>query len=86
MGLGDVKLSAAIGLSLGLLGWQPVTASFALAFLAAGVFAFVLLAAKRAGRKTRLPLGPFLIIGAWLSVLGGPSLQAFVLSPWVVTA
>jgi len=61
MGMGDVKLALLLGAAL---GWQVVGA-VALAFLC--VFPVALLTLARGGlaaRKTTIPFGPFLSLGA----------------------
>lgn len=72
MGFGDVKLAGVLGLFLGFLGWgQLVVGAFA-AFLLGGLFSLALLALRRADRRTRIPFGPWMILGAWLGVAVGP--------------
>ena len=60
-GLGDVKLLVGVGLMAGFL--RTFTGLLA-GLLAAGLVLFVLLAARRIGRRTFIPFGPFLIFGA----------------------
>ena len=71
MGMGDVKLAAVLGLYLGFLGWGNLLVGAFAAFLFGGVFGLVLLAARRAGRKSAIPFGPWMILGAWLGVFAG---------------
>ncbi len=73
MGFGDVKLSGVLGLYLGWLGWGVWAVGLVGGFLAGGVFGVALMAAGRAGRKTKIPFGPFMIAGALVAILvGGP--------------
>jgi len=65
-GIGDVKLLAGIGLLVG--GSRGLSAVF-LALLVSGVVLVVLLAARRVGRRTYVPFGPFFIVGAVWAVL-----------------
>jgi leader peptidase (prepilin peptidase)/N-methyltransferase len=65
-GIGDVKLLAGIGLLVG--GSRGLGAVF-LALLVSGVVLVVLLAARRIGRRTYVPFGPFFIVGAIWAVL-----------------
>ncbi|PJJ73246.1 leader peptidase (prepilin peptidase)/N-methyltransferase [Diaminobutyricimonas aerilata] len=71
MGMGDVKLAAAIGLALGWLGWPALIVGSLSAFLVGGVVSLVLLASKRVGRRSGIPFGPWMLIGAWLAILLG---------------
>jgi leader peptidase (prepilin peptidase) / N-methyltransferase len=80
IGFGDVKLSGVLGLYLGFLGWSPVLAGLALAVVSNGVAALVLLLSGQANRRSELPLGPFLIGGAFLATFGGLDALRAVLS------
>lgn len=71
MGYGDIKLAAVLGLYLGFLGWGNLFVGVFAAFLFGGVFGLVLMAIRRAGRKTKIPFGPWMILGAWLGVFAG---------------
>ena len=73
MGLGDIKLAGVLGLYLGWVGWSAVLVGWFAGFLLGGLFAVVLLARRRAGRKTAIPFGPFLIAGAWVGLVVGPA-------------
>jgi leader peptidase (prepilin peptidase)/N-methyltransferase len=79
MGMGDVKLAALIGLVLGAVGGLPsVAVAAALGILLGGVGAIVALALG-AGRKARIPFGPFLAAGAAIAAFGaGPIADAYV--------
>jgi prepilin signal peptidase PulO-like enzyme (type II secretory pathway) len=63
VGLGDVKLEAALG---ALLGYPAVLAAMAAGVIAGGLAAAVLLLTRRAGRKEAFAYGPYLALGAWL--------------------
>nr|WP_246401501.1 A24 family peptidase [Jiangella mangrovi] len=69
LGLGDVKLSVSLGLLLGWAGWQAVVLGVFLAFLVGAVVGIALLVVGRAGRRTSLPFGPPMLVGALLSLL-----------------
>jgi leader peptidase (prepilin peptidase)/N-methyltransferase len=71
MGFGDVKLAAVLGLYLGFLGWGSLLVGAFAAFIFGGVFGLVLLIVRKAGRKTAIPFGPWMILGAWLGVFAG---------------
>ena len=72
MGMGDVKLSALLGLLCGYRGVTTALAAILSGFLIGGVAALVLLLTRRAHRHTRIPFGPALVAGAWISLLGTP--------------
>jgi leader peptidase (prepilin peptidase)/N-methyltransferase len=76
LAFGDVRLSLVIGLGLGWLGAGYVLLGFFLANLAGAVIGIGLIAAKRMDRKSRIPFGVFLALGAATSVfVGAPVLQ-----------
>lgn len=74
MGLGDVKLSGVLGLVLGWLGWQQLAVGVFLPFLLGGLFAIALIIARRASRASRVPFGPWMLVGAWIGIAAGPPL------------
>jgi len=71
MGFGDVKLAPVLGLAVGWLGWGAWAVGALLGFLYGGVFGIGLLLLGRGGRKTAVPFGPFMLLGALVSVLAG---------------
>jgi leader peptidase (prepilin peptidase) / N-methyltransferase len=71
MGFGDVRLSAYLGLNLGWLGLLYVPVGIFLGFLLGAVAGVALIVAKKAGRKTAIPFGPYLAAGALIAVLVG---------------
>lgn len=70
MGFGDVKLTGVIGGMLGYLSWGAFLIGSFLGFFLGSVIGVVLLATKRADRKTAVPFGPFMILGALITVWG----------------
>jgi len=68
MGRGDVKLAPLLGLYLGWLGWSWVAVGTFSAFLLGGLVGVVLMLLKVAGRKSRIPFGPYMLAGAFLAV------------------
>lgn len=74
MGGGDVRLAAVIGLMLGWLGWGPLLVGAFAAFVLGGVFGVALLARGRAHRRTAIPFGPWIVVGAWVGVVAGDAL------------
>ncbi len=65
-GLGDVKLLVGAGL---MLGGERAFGGVLFGLVVAGVVLLVLLVTRRIGRRTYVPFGPFLIIGALWAVL-----------------
>lgn len=74
MGLGDVKLAGVLGLFLGFLGWPELAVGAFAAFVLGGVFALGLIATRRANRKSGIPFGPWMLVGAWVGSICGASL------------
>jgi leader peptidase (prepilin peptidase) / N-methyltransferase len=75
MGMGDVKLVAVMGLYLG----RDVAPAVLIALLA-GVLAGALVIARKGaaqGRKTAVPFGPFLALGAVVAVFAGDPLVSW---------
>jgi leader peptidase (prepilin peptidase) / N-methyltransferase len=73
MGMGDVKLSALIGLVVGAIDLPSVAVAAGLAILLGGIGAVVALAMGK-GRKSAVPFGPFLAAGAALALFWGPAI------------
>ena len=80
MGFGDVKLSGVLGLYLGWLGYGELVTGLFLGFLYGGVFGIGLILFKDGGRKTKVPFGPFMLLGALTSILVGGQLVDSYLS------
>ena len=79
MGFGDVKLAGVLGLYLGWLGWTELVVGAFAGFLLGGLAGLALMAAGRANRKSHLPFGPFMLLGALLAILAArPLAQAYV--------
>jgi leader peptidase (prepilin peptidase) / N-methyltransferase len=74
MGFGDVKLAGVLGLYLGWLGWAELVSGAFLGFLYGGVIGLGLMAVRRAGRKSKIPFGPFMLAGAYTAILWGGAL------------
>ena len=71
MGMGDVKLAAAIG---GFLGWSYTLAGIFLGSLLGSIIGLSLMGLGIIGRKTRIPFGPFICIGAIVMIFFGDTL------------
>lgn len=79
LGMGDVKLAASLGLLLGWIGWAHVVLGAFASFLLGGLYSIALLATRRAGRRSEIPFGPFMLAGALVTVVwGAPILDAYL--------
>ncbi len=73
MGFGDVRLAGAIGVTVGYLSLLHAYVAFFAGFLIGTVFGLVMATVWSSGRKTRIPFGPSLAVGAVIGILwGGP--------------
>lgn len=79
MGFGDVKLAGVLGLYLGWFGWGALVIGWFSAFLLGGIFSVGLLLAGRAGRKSGIPFGPWMLLGAWVGIVVGEPLWSLYL-------
>ncbi|MEU3826083.1 A24 family peptidase [Streptomyces sp. NPDC029080] len=71
MGFGDVKLAVGAGAVLGWYGWPTVLLGTFAAFLLGALYGGALVLARRAGRRTAVPFGPFLLAGTLAGLLVG---------------
>ncbi|MEU9121353.1 A24 family peptidase [Streptomyces sp. NPDC048506] len=71
LGLGDVKLAAGLGVALGWYGWRTLITGGAAGVLIGALYGAGLVIVRREARKTAMPLGPFMIIGAFCGLLLG---------------
>jgi leader peptidase (prepilin peptidase)/N-methyltransferase len=77
MGLGDVKLTAVMGLYLG----RNVAPAVLVALLAGSIVGLAMIARQgAAARKQAIPFGPFLALGGVVGLLAGDQLVDFYLS------
>ncbi len=74
MGFGDVKLSWTLGLVLGWVSLGAVFLGLFLGFVLGAVVGLLLVVVTKAGRKTRVPFGPFLFVGTYIALLWGQSI------------
>ncbi|HUU34998.1 MAG TPA: prepilin peptidase [Vicinamibacterales bacterium] len=68
LGMGDVKMLAAIG---AFLGWQAVLLTLVLSSFAGAIIGVALIAGQRGSMKYELPFGTFLALGALVAMLAG---------------
>jgi leader peptidase (prepilin peptidase)/N-methyltransferase len=71
MGGGDIKLIAMIG---AFLGWRDVLLTIFIAALAGSIVGLYLMIVQGKGRKYAVPFGPFLALGAIVSLCWGPEI------------
>jgi leader peptidase (prepilin peptidase)/N-methyltransferase len=76
MGGGDIKMMAMVG---AFLGWKSVLLTTFAGSLAGSLIGVLLMLFKGTGRKTKIPFGPFLALGALLSMFCGQEILALYL-------
>jgi len=76
MGWGDVKMAALMGL---VLGYPLIFVALFLAVVFGGLIAVLLLVFKMKGRKQGIPFGPFLALGAVITLLWGADILSWYL-------
>ncbi|HAG62781.1 A24 family peptidase [Kocuria sp. BT304] len=64
MGLGDVRLAGVLGILTGFSSVTHTVLALAATFVLAGLFCAALLLARAADASSRIPLGPFMIVGS----------------------
>ena len=74
MGGGDIKMMAMVG---AVMGWKAVLLVTFLGSLIGSVVGVFLMIAKGKGRKTKIPFGPFLALGALITLFYGQELMAY---------
>jgi len=77
MGGGDIKLIAMIG---AFLGWHAVLVTIFLGAVLGALVGTVLMLVRRQGRKEPVPFGPFLALGALLTMVWGDTILAWYVS------
>ncbi|MDC0773054.1 prepilin peptidase [Streptomyces sp. HD] len=71
MGFGDVKLALSLGTALGWYGWPILLVGAFAGLLYGAMYGLGMVILRRAGRKSAIPLGPFMIGGAFTGVVLG---------------
>lgn len=77
MGGGDIKMVAMLG---AFLGWQKVFLTIFIGSLIGSIIGITLILLKKQGRKSKIPFGPYLAMGAILSIFFGNDLIEFYLN------
>ncbi len=71
MGMGDLKLATALGL---LLGWPDIALVTVLAFIIGSLWGLWLIVRYGVSMKQALPFGPFIVLGALITIFFGEQL------------
>lgn len=79
MGMGDVKLAPVLGATLGWVGVGCALTGLFAAFVLGAIAGLVLMAARKAGRRSRMAFGPYLLAGAVVGLISGQSVFAWYL-------
>ena len=79
--MGDVKFAALIGAFLGVYGGL---CALWLSIMLGAAFSVILIAAKKGTRKTAIPFGPFMALGALTMVFFGEPIKAYLLAAYHV--
>jgi leader peptidase (prepilin peptidase)/N-methyltransferase len=77
MGFGDVKLAGVVGGVLAYLSWPTLLIGAFAGFFIGAVAGLTLIAIKRAGRKTPVPFGPSMIVGALVAFFAADQIAQF---------
>jgi leader peptidase (prepilin peptidase)/N-methyltransferase len=78
-GGGDIRLALAIGAYLGLFGgFVAILAGY----VAASLFGLILVFTKREKITDTVPLGSFLVVGTYISLVFGPDIIAWYMALW----
>jgi leader peptidase (prepilin peptidase)/N-methyltransferase len=77
MGWGDVKLAAVVGTVMAWVSWGALVVGGFGAFLLGSLWGIGAIAVGRAGRKSALPFGPFMVVAALAAVAIGPQIAAW---------
>ncbi|AEF95023.1 Prepilin peptidase [Desulfotomaculum nigrificans CO-1-SRB] len=77
MGGGDIKLVTGIGVFL---GWQLLLVSLFLSFIIGSLLSGIWILIKRQGLKTAVPFGPFLSLGAIITLFYGEQILNWYLN------
>jgi leader peptidase (prepilin peptidase)/N-methyltransferase len=82
MGFGDVKLAGVLGIALGWLGWGTLVIGAFSAFLLGGLAGVLLLATRKAGRRSGIPFGPWMFAGAAVGIAFGEQVWGAYTGTW----
>ncbi len=71
LGLGDVKFAAMLG---AFVGWETLLLTLILASFFGSIIGIAAIYLRGKGRQSYIPFGPFLVIGAWISIFFGDAI------------
>lgn len=74
MGFGDVKLAGLLGAAMAWPGWGALIVGAFAAFLLGGLYGIGLIAARRGTRRSKVPFGPWMVLGALIGIAVGEQL------------
>ncbi len=80
MGLGDVKLSGILGLLLTWLSWGALCVGAFAGFLVGAVAGVALIVSGRGKLATKIPYGPYMLVGALVGIFWGTSIAHWYLN------
>ncbi|WP_156760499.1 prepilin peptidase [Microbacterium karelineae] len=80
MGMGDVKLAGLLGIALGWIGWDALIVGAFAAFVLGAAAGTVIALVRGTGRRTVIPFGPWMLVGAAVGLVAGPALVAAYLA------
>lgn len=80
MGFGDVRLAGLVGFALGYVGWSEFLLGMYAGFLLLAVpgFGYAVYRRDRAYLKVAVPFGPFMLAGAMLGIVFGPTVGGYL--------
>ena len=79
MGWGDLKLAGLLGMAMGYVSWGSLVIGSFAGFALGAIVGVVVIASGRGTRKTAVPFGPFMILGAFVGLLFGDAVAAWYL-------
>ncbi|MCL4481010.1 MAG: prepilin peptidase [Bacteroidetes bacterium] len=71
LGEGDLYLALAMAL---MLGWEKMLLAIAISYFIGAFVSIILLLNKKAGMESKIPFGPFLVLGTFFSVFFGSAI------------
>ncbi|MEA2065410.1 MAG: prepilin peptidase [Patescibacteria group bacterium] len=81
IGGGDIRLGILMGV---MLGWKMVILAIMIAYIVGAIFSIILLAFKKKGLKSQIPLGTFLSIATMIVMLYGNEILEWYLKTLIV--